>query len=103
MDSINVAYIALRQSLSDNNILKMELDALSKRLEISEFSNDYFESDNIRLLSNNDNLKNQLDIKDQLHQNELVEWKQKAKARFTSFLFGAGVGFILAFIGVMFT
>jgi len=92
MDSINVAYMRLKSSLSDNSILKLELEFAFARIEAIKFSSNYYKKENIILNLQNNELKNQIGISENIHQTELIYYKEKAKGKFSRFLLGAGLG-----------
>ena len=92
IDSINVAYMRLKSSISDNSILKLELESALARMEIIKVSANYYQKENIILNLQNNELKNQMGISENIHQTELIYYKEKAKGKFSSFLLGAGVG-----------
>jgi hypothetical protein len=92
MDSIMEVHYAFLSSLSVNSQLKIELRLVRAENEKLMLSVDFLTNDNTNLKLQNKELHTQLEIKDKMHENDEMYWKQKAKGKFKSFLLGTGLG-----------
>lgn len=92
MDSISETYIRFKATLSEKQQCILQLDISQKENEKLMLENESLKGDNKNLELQKKELTNQLGIKDKIHDNDINFWKEKAKGKFKSFLFGLGVG-----------
>lgn len=98
MDSIASMYIAFKSQLNENSKLLVEISLLTKKLEKLNLQVDFLQKDNNRLELQKQTLNDQISIKQQLYETDLMLWKEKAKGKFRSFIFGTAIGGIIVVI-----
>lgn len=95
MDSIMEVHYAFLSELSKNAQLKIQLKQAQIETEKLLLKIDFLETKTTNLDLQKNELNTQLEIKDKKHDNDMRYWKEKAKGKFRSFLFGTGVGALL--------
>lgn len=98
MDSIAQTYIKFKASLSYNEQLNIELQLLQKEFEKINLKVNFLSQDNSRLELQKSSLKNQLSVQDQLHEADILYYKEKSKGKLNSFLFGTAAGALIVSI-----
>lgn len=77
---------------------KLELQLLQAKFEKSQIQINFLTGDVERLDLEKTELKKQLAIKDEIHAIDLLYYKEKAKGKFKSFLFGTAAGAVIVAI-----
>lgn len=92
---VHYAYL---KCLSGKTQLTIQMRALELELEKATITVDYLTNDNSNLKLQNHELQNQLTIKDQLHEADVMYYKEKAKGKLNSFLYGTALGGLIVLI-----
>jgi len=99
MDSIAVTYLNFNLQLSKTDAFKLDIKRLMAEIDKSNVTVNYLENDNKNLsqiiLKSKDRFENQ----SKLHEAELLYYKEKAKGKFTSFIYGTVAGALI--VGVL--
>ena len=95
MDSIMETYFKFKNSLSERTQFLLEIKLLETRLEKMNLDVDFLSSDNITLKSINEKLEDRLTVQEEIHQTDVLYYKEKAKGKFSAFLLGTGLGAII--------
>lgn len=103
MDSIASTYINYKASLSHIEQLNIQMLLWEKEFEKLNLKVDFLSKDNSRLSMQKTTLQNQLSVKDDLHAVDLLYYKEKAKEKFSNFLFGTALGGLIVAIISMVT
>lgn len=98
MDSIATTYLKFRLTLSEKDALLLTIERLQTEFEKLNLQVDYLTKDNSRLELQKATIKSQLDIKDKIHEADIMYYKEKAKGKLTSFLLGTATGALIVAI-----
>lgn len=102
MDSIMEVHFKFMETLITNETLIITIDFLNKKIEKLNLQVDFLTSDNSRLELQKSSLKDQLSMKDKIHEVDLLYYKEKSKNWIETFLYGtAAGGLIVAIIAIM--
>src|SRR5690606_26234419 len=95
MDSISETYIKFKSQLSLNSQLRLEIKLKDAEIGKLNLQVDFLTKDNSNLSLQNNELQSQLDIKDKLHEADLMYWKDKSKGKLQTFLLGTAAGALI--------
>ena len=99
MDSIAVTYLNFNLQLSKTDAFKLDIKRLMSEIEKSNVSINYLQNDNKNLSQIILKSKERFENQSKLHEAELLYYKEKAKGKFTSFIYGTVAGVLI--VGVL--
>jgi hypothetical protein len=109
MDSINLTYAFLRLKISEEESsrlklmkLQLKIDQLESGLDLSTLDLSKYRSLYINSEKQNENLKAQLELKQETWNIERDYLKQKARGKFTSFILGTAIGSLIVSLAIIF-
>lgn len=98
MDSINLKYLKSSLLFSQKQSLENKVELQQKQLNLNKLTIDYLEDDNLSLKTLSTNKDRYIENQKTVHENETLYWKEKAKGKFRSFLFGTAAGAVIVVI-----
>lgn len=95
MDSIAETYIKFKKQLSINNQLELEISLLRLKADSILLEANFYKQDVLRVEGLTNELKTQMKIQDEKHENDILFYKSKAKGKLKTFLSGTALGALI--------
>lgn len=95
MDSISITYLNFDLQISKTDALKLDITRLLSELDKSNITINYLQNDNTNLSQIISKNKDRFENQSKLHKTEILYYKEKAKGKFTSFIYGTVAGALI--------